>query len=203
MDTESQDPDGRTVLPTDFVEYATNLTGLEEAPTTLEEWWMAVLEQYEENDVAVGLSDLYSESPTRHEVHVDGRVRHTYCAMDALQAAVMEDQARVTVRSVDPVSATPVTFIVDDDGVNVSPEGALLCFGMNITPEDVEAVGSLAEWSVQDDKSEIQAGVCQYTNAFESETTYERWAAETDSVHAPLPPENVVPLLQKLPQDTT
>lgn len=188
-------------MPTDFVEYAADLTGLDEPPTTLEEWWMAVLDQYEENDVAVGLSDLYSESPTRHEVRVGGRVRYTYCAMDALQAAVMEDQASVRVRSVDPVSATPVTFTVDDDGVDVSPEGALLCFGMSLTPEDVEVVGSLAEWSVQDDKDAIQTGVCQYTNAFESEETYETWAAETESVHAPLPPENVVPLLKKLPQE--
>lgn len=62
----------------------------------------------------------------------------------------------------------------------------------------MEAVGSLAEWSVQDDKSQVQAAVCQYTNAFESVAVYEQLAAKTESVTAPLPPAKGVRLIQKL-----
>jgi hypothetical protein len=94
-----------------------------------------------------------------------------------------------------------VTFTVDDNGVSVSPPGALICFGSNIDPDAIEAAGSLAARSVQDDKTDIQEGVCQYTNAFESMKTYEQWAAETESVTAPLPPTKVMPLLRKLPYD--
>ncbi len=95
-----------------------------------------------------------------------------------------------------------MTFAVDDDGVTVSPEEVLVCFGANLDPDAIEAAGSLAAWSVQDDKTEIKSGVCQYTNAFESEVTYEQWATETDSVTAPVPPANVMPLLRKLPYDS-
>lgn len=200
MDTESDLTNGRTELPTDFAEHAAAVTDLDAPPATLEEWWTAVVEQYSTNDLTVGLTHLYSESPTRHEVHVNGRIRYTYCVLDALQAAVFEEQDTVTVRSIDPVAATPVTITVSNDAVEVSPEGALICFGSSLDVEDVKAVGSLAAWSVQEDNTEIQASVCQYTNAFESEATYEQWASVTDSVSAPLPPANVVPLLRKVPQ---
>ena len=201
MDTKSELSNNQTELPTDFAEHAAAATGLDAPPTTLEEWWSIVLDQYSADDLMIGLDDLYSEAPTRHEVHVNGCIRYTHCALDALEAAVIVEQDEVTVRSVDPVSGTPVTFTVDDNGVSVSPEGALICFGANLDPDAIEAAGSLAAWSVQDDKTEIKSGVCQYTNAFESEVTYEQWAAETESVTAPLPPANVVPLLRKLPYD--
>lgn len=201
METESELTDGRIELPTDFAEHMADLVGLDAPPATLEEGWTAIGYQYSANDVTVRFADLYSKAPTRHEVHVNGRVRYANCAMDALMAAVMEEQATVTVRSIDPVAATPVTITVSDDAVEVSPEGALICFGMDLDPADVEAVGSLAEWSVQDDKDEIRDSVCQYTNAFESEATYEQWTSATDSVTAPLPPAKVVPLLQKIPHE--
>ncbi|QIO25275.1 organomercurial lyase [Haloarcula sp. JP-L23] len=197
MDTDSKSTTEGIELPTDFAEHVATVSRLDEPPSTLEEWWTELLDQFSELDRGVTLADLYSESPNRHEVHVNDRVRYTYCAMDALAAAVMEAQSVVRVRSVDPVSGTPVWFTVSDGSVAVSPEGALVCYGSTIDVQDVEAAGSLAEWAVQDDKDEIQAAVCQYTNAFESEVTYEQWASETGSATAPLPPANLVPLLQK------
>lgn len=199
MDTDSRPTDEGIELPTDFAEHMATLTDIDTPPATMEELWTAVGNQYSENDLTVGLDDLYSEAPTRHEVHVDGRVRYTYCALDALMAAVIEEQTPVTVRSIDPVTATPVTITVSGDAVEVSPEEALICYGSDIDPADVEAVGSLAAWSVQDDKDEIQTSVCQYTNAFENEATYEEWASQTESLTASLPPKKVVPLLRKLP----
>ena len=199
MKTE-QEP---AALPNDFAKHAADITGLDTPPATLEEWMTAIAEQYSEADLTVGFEDLYSETPTRHEVQVNGRIRYTHCALDALQAAVMEDQSPVTVRSVDPVSATPVTFTISNGSVDVTPEEALICFGSSLEADDVEAVGSLAEWSVQDNKSEIRENVCQYTNAFESEETFEQWDAETESMAAPLPPANVVSLAQKIPQENS
>ena len=201
MNTDQSTTDGPVELPSDFAEHAATVSGLDTPPATLEEWWSAGAEQYSEEGITVGLADLYSDTPTRHEVHVNGRVRYTHCALDALEAAIIEDQSPVTVRSIDPVTGTPVTITVSDDSVEASPEGALICFGSTIDPEDIEAAGSLAAWSVQDDKSEVKASVCQYTNAFESEATYEEWASQTESVTAPLPPKRIVPLLRKLPSE--
>lgn len=200
MDTDSRPTDEGIELPSDFAKHAATVTGLDTPPATLEEWWTAVFEQFAETDQTIELTDLYSEEPTRHEVHVDNRIQYAYCALDALAAAVMEEQNPVTVRSLDPMTNTPVTFMVGDDAVQVSPEESLVCYGSNVNREEVEDVGSLAEWSVQDDKTVVQAAVCQYTNAFESETTYEQWAAETESVTAPLPAAKVVRLIQTLTQ---
>lgn len=201
MAPESSHPENRTELPNEFAHHAAAVTGLDEPPATLEEWWVAVADQYAAEELTVGRGDLYSETPTRHEVRVDGRIRYANCALDALQAAAMESESPVTVRSVDPVSAAPVTITVGEDDPTVSPEGALVCFGSTIDVDDVEAAGSLAAWSLQDDESEIRGSVCRYTNAFESEETYEAWAAESESVSAPLPPENVVALMGAIPTE--
>lgn len=201
MEIESRPTDDGIELPTDFADHAATLLNLDSPPATFEECWTAMSEQYSAADLAVEFDDLYSSEPTRHEVHVDERVRYTYCALDGLMAAVMAAQETVTVRSIDPVSARPVTVTVSDDVVDVSPETAVLCFGLDLSPADVEAAGSLAAWSLQDDKAEIRESVCQYTNAFENEATYEEWAAQSDSLTAPLPPKKVVPLVRQLPSE--
>ena len=203
MDTDQSTTDEPIELPSDFADHMAAVSGLDAPPATLEEWWTAGAEQYSAEGITVGLADLYSDTPTRHEVHVNDRVQYTHCALDALEAAIIVDQSPVTVRSIDPVTGTPVTITVSDDSVEVSSEGALICFGSTIDPEDLEAAGSLAAWSVQDDKSEVKASVCQYTNAFESETTYEEWASQTESVTAPMPPKKVVPYLRDLPTESS
>lgn len=201
MDTDHESADGQAELPTEFAEHAAALTGLDTPPETLEEWWRALAEQYAEGGHSVELSDLYSASPTRHEVHIDDRIRYAYCALDGLLAAVMEDQTSVTVRSIDPDSGTPVVITVTDESVEVSPDGALICFGSTVDEDDTEAAGSIAAWSLQEDRAEVQSAVCQYTNAFESEETYDRWASQTDSFTAPLPPANVVRLVRAFSQE--
>lgn len=201
MDIQSKETDERIELPTDFAKHAATVSDLESPPRTLEEWWTALLKQFSDSELTVGTEDLYSEEPTRHEVHVNDRVRYSYCVVDALGAAVMEEQASVTVRSIDPVTGTPVTFTIDDESTEVSPEGALICYGSSVDAADVKVVGSFAAWSIQEDHSAVEAAVCQYTNAFESEATCEQWTSESESVTAPLSPAKVVRLMRKLTQE--
>lgn len=207
METEpsSKQTENSIALPNDFAEHAATLSDLETPPATLEEWWTAVFEQFAETGHAVTLADLYSDRPTRHEVHVDGRIRYAGCAADALMAAVLADQGTVTVRSIDPVAARPVTITVRENSTETSPEDALICFGSSVDPDEVERVGSLAEWVMQDDTRAVEAGICQHTNAFESRATYERWAADTDRererVTAPIPPAGMVRVMRRVVQD--
>lgn len=193
--------DKRTELPTDFAEQAASMSSLNQPPETLEEWWTAVAEQIEESDLTVVPSDFYSDQPTRHEVRFNDRKRYAHCALDALAAAVMEEPETATVRSIDPVSTAPITVAMEDDAITVSPDSALICFGFDLAPGDLEEAGSVAEWALQAEQGKVQSGICQYTNAFENHDTYEQWAAETDSVSLPLPPGNVVRLLQELQVD--
>lgn len=201
MGAEQTPSDDRIDLPTDFAEHVAAASGLDEPPATLAAWWRTLIDDYAESGETIGLDDLYSEEPTRHEVRANGRVNYAYCALDALTAAVLEDDARVTVRSIDPVSAAPVTVTVDRDAVAVSPEDALLCFGSNADEAAVRAAGSFAEWTMEADHSTVEAAVCAHTNAFESETTYERWASRTESVTAPIPPAAAVERIREFLAD--
>lgn len=198
MATNADSTDERIELPTDFATSAAEVSDLDEPPATLEEWWTVVFAQYEERDLAVTLDDLYSPDPTRHEVRVDDRVRYAYCVADALAASVLEGADEVTVRSIDPVTERPVTVSVVDSGVEVAPEGARISFGMDLDHDDVAAAGSLAEWSLQDDTDAVTAGICRYTNAFETAATYERWTTATGCVSVSLPPVGVVRVLRTL-----
>jgi hypothetical protein len=74
------------------------------------DYWARFAEQLAASDETIEPEDLYTEDPTRHEVHVDGQIRYSPCILDALGAAVMEAQDPVTVRSVDPVTRTPAIF---------------------------------------------------------------------------------------------
>lgn len=198
MVTDSPSNGTRIDLPAEFAEHVAIVTGLQAPPATWEEWWTAVTEQFAESDRVLELGDLYSEAPTRHEVHVNDGIEYAHCVADALMAAVMEGDSPVTVRSRDPVTATTVRIEIDDGGVAVSPEDAVICFGSQIDPGDIEAAGSLADWSLQDDKSEVVMAVCRHTNAFESEASYEQWVSETESVSAPIPPERFVALARQM-----
>lgn len=199
MNPDSERSEDRVELPTAFAEHVASVDDIETPPTTLEEWWTVLAEQFSETDQSVTLDDLYSEEPTRHEVQVDGRINYAHCAIDALAAAVLEDQAEVTVRSVDPVTHTPITFSVGAGSIEASHPDALVCFGANLDDADVASAGSFAEWSVQDDKTEVKATLCQYTNAFENRASYDRWLAKTDATTAlPLSPEKAVQLMQQL-----
>ena len=85
-----------------------------------------------------------------------------------------------------------ITFTVTPDSIHSSHSDALICFGAKMDDADVASAGSFAEWSVQDDKTEVKSAICQYTNAFESKATYDQWVSESESTTAlPLSPKRL------------
>lgn len=187
-------------LPADFAEHAATLSGLDTPPATLRDWWEPIFNEFSANGHKVEFADLYRDHPTRHEVHLDDHIRYAGCAMDALMAAVMEPRDTVTVRSIDPVAQRPVIFKVGVNSTEVSPREALVCFGSSVAPEKAESIGSFTDRVMQEDKSQVDAAICRNTHAFRNRKTYKQWAAETESITAPLPPTKVVELVRGLTQ---
>lgn len=190
--------DERIDLPPEFADHLAVVSNLETPPKTMAEYWSGFTDQLAASDRTIAPQDLYTEDPTRHEVRVNGRIQYSPCVLDALGAAVMEDQNPVTVRSVDPVTRTPVTFTVDEETVNVTPEDAVVTFGIaSAIPELEDSEQTIFSWMLQEDTSGVTDAFCQYINAFESEDTYEQWAAKTDGKTVAVRPTSIGSLIQQ------
>lgn len=197
MGTEPQ-TDDRIDLPPDFADHLAAVSNLETSPETMGDYWARFAEQLAASDQTIEPADLYTEDPTRHEVRVNGQVRYSPCVLDALGAAVMETQDPVTVRSVDPVTRTPITFTVDDGAVDVTPEDAVITFGIAATiPELEDSDETIFSWMLRAETPTLTKTFCQYINAFESVDTYEQWAAGTDGKTLPFQPAAVETLTRR------
>lgn len=188
----------RIELPSDFAEHLAETFGWQDAPETLWEWWRREGEVMSGNDLTPAADDFYRETPTRHEVHVDGRVRYVPCALDALSAAAME-AGDATARSVDPATGAPVT-VEFDDAVDVTPGGAVISIGSAPAPDlpDLDPYDSMIECAVDLDDDVFVENFCAFGNAFESEESYARWEAEADGETFPAGAEEVATLLHAL-----
>lgn len=190
--------ENRIDLPPDFAAHLAAVSNLETSPETMAEYWSMFAEQLAASDKTIEPEDLYTENPTRHEVHVNDHIHYSPCVLDALGAAVMEAQNPVTVRSVDPVTRTPVTFTVEDETVTVTPEDAVITFGIASTLPELESTDeSVFDWIFQEGTPGVTDAFCQYINAFESTDTYQQWAAETDGKTVLIQPESVGTLIRR------
>ncbi len=190
--------DDRIDLPPDFADHLASVSNLETSPETMGDYWALFAEQLAVSDQTIEPEDLYTEDPTRHEVRVNDRIQYSPCVLDALGAAVMEDQDPVTVRSVDPVTRTPVTFTVEDGTIDVTPEDAVITFGIaSAIPELESSDETIFSWMLQAETPSLTNTFCQYINAFESTQTYEQWAAETDGETMPFQPASVGMMVQR------
>ena len=197
MGTESH-TDDRIDLPPDFADHLAAVSNLETPPETMAEYWSRFADQLAVSDQTIEPEDLYTEDPTRHEVHIDDHIRYSPCILDALGAAVMEAQNPVTVRSVDPMTRKPVMFTVEDEAVDVTPEDAVITFGIAATiPELEDSNETIFSWMLQAEKPNLTNTFCQYINAFESADTCDQWAAETDGKTVPFHPKSVGTLIRR------
>ena len=197
MGTEPQ-TDDRIDLPTEFAEHLVMVGNIEKPPETFSAGLAMFADQLAASDQTIRPEDLYTADPTRHEVHVNDRVQYSPCVLDALSAAVMEPADPVTVRSIDPVTSRPVTFTVADETVDVSPEGAVVTFGIASTIPELESTDeSVFSWVLREDSTGVEDAFCRFINGFESSSTYEQWDSETDAKSVPIPPEILVPSIRE------
>jgi len=96
----------------------------------------------------------------------------------------MESGNTVAVRSIDPASESAVAIEFGAEGVTVTPETAVVSFGLPPEAERPEpgTVASATEWGLEGDGTARSNSLERYGNAFESTATDETWATESDGI---------------------
>lgn len=144
--------------------------GLAAAPTTFGEWIALAGSSLASADVSLGLDAMCTTDRDRHEATIEGETRYFHCVLDTLLLPFVVD-GPVTVRSESPSSGEVVEIRVSRDGVTVSPEDAVMSFGI------AADVDERADHAV--DSELAYETFCPYVNAFASRQEYEAWADAT------------------------
>lgn len=156
--------------------------GMDEAPDTFGEWIDALATGATEAGLEVELEALCVAEESGHVAAVGDERHHFHCVMDTFLLPALLEEDRIEVTSTDPLDGETVAFTVTETGVEATPEGAVVSFGVHrdVEPPQGEAF----------DPEVAYARVCPYINAFPSRDAYERWNEETEeAVTVALPVE--------------
>lgn len=158
-------------LPPHVGERLATLYGRDDRFETAGEWLGAMRPAVrEEVDGAATEADLCHADDGAHAIEIDGDDASFVCVLDPLVVPFLRDRPG-TVRSETPLAGEEVVLDVGPDGVDATPEAAVISIGV---ARDVAA----------DEPATIErtyATVCPYVHAFGSPAEYERWADEVDA----------------------
>lgn len=160
-------------LPTDLAEAFRRVGDRADPPETLQEGFAVIEEALNEAAVDVSLDDMYQSEPTRHTVYIDETVEYVPCVMDAMIVALTLDTDPIEVHSEPPDGGEPVKFHVSDEAVAVTPETAVVSFGIAYG----EAGTDLANVKAVMNEASAIPTTCSIINAFPDSAAYARWAA--------------------------
>lgn len=168
-------------LPPSLADQLTVALALDETPATVEEALERVLYRIEQTDVAIDLDSLCVAEETRHQARVGEETLYFHCVLDTLLLPfVLDNSGPIEIRSTSPISGGPIDITVTKDEIDVSPDQAIMSYGVAADIEIVESntVSALTAYE----------RFCPYVNAFSSRPEYERWDEETpDAVTMGLP----------------
>lgn len=162
-------------LPTELAEVFRRIGSHDVRPETLQQGFRIIAETFDAGDVDIRPKDLYQSEPTRHEVVVDGTVEYVPCVLDAMIVALGHEQRPVEIRSESPDCGEVVRFRVGWDEIQVTPDGAVVSFGLG-NRDPGEANPRTVKEQI-DDGSTIPNS-CSVINAFPNSEAYSRWAED-------------------------
>lgn len=121
---------------------------------------------------------------SRHEVHLADRSVNTYCVLDALVLAFLEDEP-VRIETRPPGSRDAIAFTASREGLAGVDEVAVLSLGFSTRlPTDRSAYEGESPAEVQETIHDLG---CPKINLFPDRDAYEAWARDNDAVTMPIP----------------
>lgn len=162
-------------VPAELAEAFRRAGGLDERPETFGEGYEVFTELLDEGGVTITLEDMYQSERTRHGVHARDTIEYVPCVMDAMIVALLLDTDPVKIHSEPPEGDETVRFQVTDEEIAVTPEDAVVSFGLGLEESADPDLDSLDE-SLNDPNTPIPT-TCSVINAFPNPAAYERWSA--------------------------
>lgn len=121
---------------------------------------------------------------SRHRVRLGDRTVHTYCVLDALVLAFLQDEP-VEIETRPPGSSETIAFTASPEGLAGVDEAMVVSFGFSTElPTEPTAYEGQPPEEVQDTIHELG---CPKINLFEDREAYEAWAEGADAVTMPVP----------------
>lgn len=160
-------------IPTALAEAFRRAGNRGDPPETLYEGFADITSVLDEDDVSIELEDMYQSEPTRHAVHIGETVEYVPCVMDAMIVALSLETSPIEIHSTPPNGDEAVQLRVTNDHVTVTPESAVVSFGIGLE-EAAESSPEIAKEQLNE-PSTIPT-TCSVTNAFPNPEAYERWA---------------------------
>lgn len=163
----------RNDLAPDLADAFGQMSDSKESPETLREGLAIVNDVLDEEEIDVGIRDMYQDEQTRHAVSVDENTEYVPCVMDAMIVALSLDIKPIEVRSDPPREGKSVKFSVTHDQVKFTPENAVVSFG--VVHEGTQEFATIEK--ELNEPATIPL-TCSLINAFPDSSAYERWAGE-------------------------
>lgn len=178
-DTEPASTTGprRLPVPDELADRLAVLLGLDEPPATLGAWLESSQAAFDEAGLEVGREALVSDEPTRHQADLGSETVHTYCLMDGLVLPFVVG-GDVELATSDPWTGEAIRVHVDRDGLEASPETAVMSVGAPPMAEEDGGPGLPADL----DHDRAHDNLCPYINGFRTRENHQAWADEHRAV---------------------
>lgn len=184
-DVEPSHGDGYTdrEVPEQIGEALVALGGGDHAPETLG-GFLSLADSDVFSPGELEAEEMLVTDDSRHVVRLAGRTVHTYCILDALVLAFLEDEP-IDVETRPPGAEETIAFTASPEGLAGVPKDGVVSFGFSTKLEtDRAAYEDAAPTEVQATIHELG---CPRINLFEDLQAYEDWAEDADAVTMPLP----------------
>jgi len=143
----------------------------EQGPDTAAEWVDVIRETVADLEGREPtLADLCTAPDGDHSFEGGGDRQSYVCVLDPVAYAFVTGTPG-TVRSVTPVRGETVAFEIDEDGLDVSHDGAVVSIGVSDYVDDASEPTLEATYRQ----------VCGYIQTFADEREYEAWAADAEA----------------------
>lgn len=170
-------------LPETLGRQATHVTAAEDPPETMEELAEAFARTGTFQPGEASVEDLLVTDDSRHEVRLPDRTVNTYCFLDALALAVLEDrEVEITTRP--PGTDAVIELTASRERIQGGNEEMVVSFGF--APKLASDGDDRRDRSQKEVLDAVHRHGCPKMNLFPDGETYEAWASEDEAVTIPI-----------------